>query len=278
MGKALESGADAVIFDLEDSVPLAAKAEARVLVAKSVDGRRASGSGPADIRADQCAATGMLAGRSRRRRSPGTRRDNHGESRVRRRGAETPRRSWTGWSRARRCHRDRSRSFCRSKARSGVYRCYDLVTASPRVVGSLLRHRAGRRPADRSRHALVDRRHGDCLRRSKVLLDTRAAGKTCIRSTASSAISATRQGLIQDSRLSARLGYVGRAVIHPKQIAPVRRAYAVPEQEIIYYTARGDRVRSGGEDRRGGGHSRGRQAGGLRDVPAGEAGAGAGEA
>ena len=42
-------------------------------------------------------------------------------------------------------------------------------------------------------------------------------------------------GLIQDSRLSARLGYVGRTVIHPKQIAPVRRAYAVPEQEIIYY-------------------------------------------
>ena len=29
MGKALESGADAVILDLEDSVPLAAKTEAR---------------------------------------------------------------------------------------------------------------------------------------------------------------------------------------------------------------------------------------------------------
>jgi citrate lyase subunit beta/citryl-CoA lyase len=43
------------------------------------------------------------------------------------------------------------------------------------------------------------------------------------------------QALIQDSRLSARLGYVGRTVIHPKQIAPVRRAYAVPEQEVIYY-------------------------------------------
>ena len=33
MSKALESGADAVILDLEDSVPVAAKAEARTLVA-----------------------------------------------------------------------------------------------------------------------------------------------------------------------------------------------------------------------------------------------------
>ena len=37
MTKALESGADAVILDLEDSVPLASKAEARALVAKTID-------------------------------------------------------------------------------------------------------------------------------------------------------------------------------------------------------------------------------------------------
>ena len=37
MSKALESGADAVILDLEDSVPLASKAEARALVAKAID-------------------------------------------------------------------------------------------------------------------------------------------------------------------------------------------------------------------------------------------------
>ena len=35
--KALESGADAVIFDLEDSVPVAAKSEARRLVAGAID-------------------------------------------------------------------------------------------------------------------------------------------------------------------------------------------------------------------------------------------------
>ena len=34
MAKALESGVDAVILDLEDSVPIAAKGQARDLVAK----------------------------------------------------------------------------------------------------------------------------------------------------------------------------------------------------------------------------------------------------
>jgi citrate lyase subunit beta/citryl-CoA lyase len=47
---------------------------------------------------------------------------------------------------------------------------------------------------------------------------------------------ADEESLIKDSRLSARLGYVGRTVIHPKQIDPVRRAYAVPEAEVAYYT------------------------------------------
>ena len=42
-------------------------------------------------------------------------------------------------------------------------------------------------------------------------------------------------GLAADSRLSARLGYVGRTAIHPKQIAPIRTAYAVPENEVAYY-------------------------------------------
>ncbi len=43
------------------------------------------------------------------------------------------------------------------------------------------------------------------------------------------------EGLIRDSALSSRIGYLGRTVIHPKQIAPVRQAYAVPEADIIYY-------------------------------------------
>ena len=71
--------------------------------------------------------------------------------------------------------------------------------------------------------------------RSKVLLDTRAAGKPYPLDGVFSNL-ADEEALIKDSRLSARLGYVGRTVIHPKQIEPVRRAYAVPEGEVAYYT------------------------------------------
>jgi len=63
MGKALESGADAVILDLEDSVPLASKAEARTLVAKVIDGVAAAGKadGPQIYVRVNGAQTGLLA-------------------------------------------------------------------------------------------------------------------------------------------------------------------------------------------------------------------------
>ena len=63
MAKALESGADAVILDLEDSVPIAAKAEARALVAKAIDGAAAlpAASRPMITVRTNGAATGLLA-------------------------------------------------------------------------------------------------------------------------------------------------------------------------------------------------------------------------
>ena len=63
MAKALESGADAVLLDLEDSVPLASKAEARSLVAKVIDGVAAAGAGrdgPAIFVRTNAAASGLL--------------------------------------------------------------------------------------------------------------------------------------------------------------------------------------------------------------------------
>ena len=71
--------------------------------------------------------------------------------------------------------------------------------------------------------------------KSKVLLDTRAAGKLYPLDGVFSDLN-DEASLVRDSQLSARLGYVGRTVIHPKQIAPVRRAYAVPAGQVAYYT------------------------------------------
>ena len=60
MSKALESGADAVILDLEDSVPLASKAEARALVAKAIDAATNAPSHPAIYVRVNAASTGLL--------------------------------------------------------------------------------------------------------------------------------------------------------------------------------------------------------------------------
>jgi len=63
MAKALESGAHAVILDLEDSVPIAAKAEARALVARAIDSASAlpAVSRPVVTVRTNGAATGLLA-------------------------------------------------------------------------------------------------------------------------------------------------------------------------------------------------------------------------
>jgi citrate lyase subunit beta/citryl-CoA lyase len=71
--------------------------------------------------------------------------------------------------------------------------------------------------------------------RSKILLDTRAAGANVYPLDGVFSDLNDETGLVADTRLSARLGYIGRTVIHPKQIAPVRQAYAVPEAEVAYY-------------------------------------------
>jgi citrate lyase subunit beta / citryl-CoA lyase len=233
MGKALESGADAVIFDLEDSVPLVAKAEARVLVAKTVDGAAGKGGCPAIFVRTNASATGMLADDLAAIVRPGL-------SAIIMAKAESTDEV-----------RDAAAALHKLEAGAkvapgsveiilsiesalGVYRCYDLVTASPRVASVTFGSaRDGDLQTDLACSWSIE---GTELlyARSKVLLDTRAAGRMYPLDGVFSDLE-DEQGLIQDSRLSARLGYVGRAVIHPKQIAPVRRAYAVPEEEVIYY-------------------------------------------
>ena len=62
MAKALESGADAVILDLEDSVAITAKPEARKLIAALIDSVVASGKpAPGIFVRTNSPATGMLA-------------------------------------------------------------------------------------------------------------------------------------------------------------------------------------------------------------------------
>jgi citrate lyase subunit beta/citryl-CoA lyase len=233
MAKALESSADAVILDLEDSVPIAAKSDARSLVAKAISGA-AAGSGISIIVRTNSAATGLLA---------------DDLSTVVRPGLDAvmlPKVERVEEVRALASALDRLETVAGMKSNTvaillqiesalGVYRCFDLVTASPRVAGTCLGSaRDGDLQTDLGCNWSLE---GTELlyARSKVLLDTRAAGKDVYPLDGVFADLSDEAGLIEDSRRSARLGYVGRTVIHPKQIDPVRRAYAVSAADVTYY-------------------------------------------
>jgi citrate lyase subunit beta/citryl-CoA lyase len=236
MTKALESSADAVLLDLEDSVPIAAKAEARSLVAKVIDGVAAAGTGrvgPAIFVRVNSAASGLLDDDLAAIVRPGL--DAifvpkvESVSEVQNTASTLER-----LESAQRIKTGTVEIVLMIESALGVYRCFDLIKASPRVASTCIGvAQDGDLQTDLGCSWSIE---GTELlyARSKVLLDTRAAGKAWPLDGVYSNLN-DEAGLIQDSRLSARLGYVGRTVIHPKQIAPVRQAYAVPAAEVAYY-------------------------------------------
>jgi citrate lyase subunit beta / citryl-CoA lyase len=234
MAKALESGADAVILDLEDSVAIAAKPEARTLVAAQIDSFAASGkSAPGIFVRTNSPATGMLADDLEAVVRPGL-------DAIFLPKAETV-------DEVQNCAAllDKLESAKGMKSGSveiclmiesalGIYNCYALIKASPRVTATCIGSaRDGDLQTDLGCAWSIE---GTELlyARSKVLCDTRAAGAYPLDGVYSDI--GDEDGLIKDSTLSARLGFLGRTPIHPKQIAPIRKAYAVPEAEVIYYT------------------------------------------
>jgi citrate lyase subunit beta/citryl-CoA lyase len=234
MGKALAAGADAVILDLEDSVPLATKAEARTLVAKTIDGAAANPSRPGIYVRVNAASTGLLADDLEAVVRPGldavllSKTENIED--VRQTAGSLDR-----LEKARGVKGGTVEIILQIENALGVYNCFNLIKASPRVAATCFGSaRDGDLQTDLGCSWSIE---GIELlyARSKVLLDTRAAGANIHPLDGVFADLNDEAGLLADSKLSARLGYIGRTVIHPKQIAPVKAAYAVPEADVAYY-------------------------------------------
>ena len=234
MGKALAGGADAVILDLEDSVPLATKAEARTLVAKTIDGAAANPSRPGIYVRVNAAGTGLLADDLEAVVRPGldavllSKTENIED--VRQTAGSLDR-----LEKARGVKAGAVEIILQIENALGVYNCFNLIKASPRVAATYFGSaRDGDLQTDLGCSWSIE---GTELlyARSKVLLDTRAAGANIYPLDGVFADLNDEAGLLADSKLSARLGYIGRTVIHPKQIAPVKAAYAVPEADVAYY-------------------------------------------
>ena len=234
MDKALAAGADAVILDLEDSVPLATKAEARTLVTRTIDGAAANPSRPGIYVRVNAASTGLLADDLEAVVRPGldavllSKTENIDD--VRQTAGSLDR-----LEKARGVKAGAVEIILQIENALGVYNCFNLIKASPRVVATCFGSaRDGDLQTDLGCSWSIE---GTELlyARSKVLLDTRAAGANIHPLDGVFADLNDEAGLLADSKLSARLGYIGRTVIHPKQIAPVKAAYAVPEADVAYY-------------------------------------------
>lgn len=231
MAKALESGADAVILDLEDSVPLAGKAEARTLVAGVIDSAAAHPRPLVTVRTND-ATTEFLDGDLEAVVRPGLAAVILPKAET----VEDVQRTAATIGRHEKAHGMEAGSVAlilMIESALGVHSCFDLIKASPRVAATCFGSaRDGDLQTDLGCAWSIE---GTELlyARSKVLLDTRAAGAMPLDGVFSDL--SDEDGLAADSRLSARLGYVGRTAIHPKQIAPIRAAYAVPDNEVAYY-------------------------------------------
>ena len=237
MTKALDSGADSVIFDLEDSVAIAAKPDARKLVAAQIDAVAAiNGSGKL--------ARGIFV----RTNSPATGMLEEDLASVVRPGLDViflPKGETVEEVKHCAALLDKFEAAQGIKSGSveiclmiesalGVYNCYNLIKASPRVTATCIGSaRDGDLQTDLGCAWSIE---GTELlyAKSKVLCDSRAAGAYPLDGVYADI--GDEAGLIKDSTLSARLGFLGRTPIHPKQIAPIRKAYAVPEAEVIWYT------------------------------------------
>lgn len=237
MAKALESGADAVILDLEDSVAIAAKPEARKLVAAQIDAVAA-------LRAAGKATAGVFV----RTNSPATGMLEEDLSAVVRPGLDAiflPKGETVDEVKACAALLDKFEVAKGMKAGTveiclmiesalGVHNCYDLIKASPRVTATCIGSaRDGDLQTDLGCAWSIE---GTELlyAKSKVLCDTRAAGAYPLDGVYSDINDDA--GLMRDSLQSARLGFLGRTPIHPKQIDVIRKAYAVPQTEVDWYT------------------------------------------
>jgi citrate lyase subunit beta/citryl-CoA lyase len=234
MTKAMESGADAVILDLEDSVPLADKAAARGLVAKTIDQAAGRDGGPAIWVRVNAAATAFLEDDLQAVVRPGL----DAVLLPKAETVEAVQRTAATIARHEAAHKMKARVveiILMIESALGVHSCFNLIKASPRVAATCIGSaRDGDLQTDLGCAWSIE---GTELlyARSKVLLDTRAGGNNLVPLDGVFSDLNDEAGLIADTTLSARLGYVGRTVIHPKQIAPVRVAYAVPENEVAYY-------------------------------------------
>jgi len=233
MAKALASKVDAVILDLEDSVPLASKGEARKMVRETIEQafQTKNEDQPYIMVRVNAADTGLLA-------------DDIAQICVNGLGMVfIPKAEYVKDIQQAAAQIDSIEKAngidpiaigLQIESALGVYHCYDLIKASPKVqLSSLGTAQDGDLQNSLGCGWSVDGPEM-LYARSKVLLDSRAAGNVTPLDGVYADLN-NEAGLLAESTLSAKLGYVGRTIIHPKQIDIVEKAYGITPALLAYY-------------------------------------------
>lgn len=236
MSKALASKVDAVILDLEDSVPLASKAQAREMVREVISASRLSTEDtdrPCIMVRTNAMDTGLLEDDIRGVAVPGidmlliAKAENVTD-------IQAISKQLDALEKERGIPEGSIEIGLQIETALGVYNCFNLIKASSRVSLSCIGTAQDGDLQNDLGCAWSIEGIELLYARSKVLLDSKAAGKVIPIDGVFANLN-DDDALFKDSSLSARLGYVGRTIIHPKQIEAVERAYGPTAAELVYY-------------------------------------------
>lgn len=107
----------------------------------------------------------------------------------------------------------------------GVERAFDLARAHPQVAS------LGLGEADLRSDLRVTDESGLTWARSRIVVAARAAGLPAPAMSVHPHVR-DREGLVASCRLGRSLGFLGRAAIHPAQLAPIRAAFRPSDAEV----------------------------------------------
>ena len=233
LAKAPASGADAALFDLEDSVAPSMKEKARPMVLQAIKETRAAKGGPPAITVRvNDVTTGLLEGDLEGIVCPEL-------DAIKLAMADSAAHIRTADAILTRLENERGLEensvgiIALIETAEGLHNCYDICTAAERVVGIGIGSAEG---GDLS-NALGCEWTADggalLYARSKALADARAAGVPFPTDGPYTRFK-DPEGCRADAIAARRLGYVGKAAIHPNQVAILNEVFSPDPERVAY--------------------------------------------
>ena len=243
LAKAPGSGADAALFDLEDSVAPDMKERARELVRRAIETVKSAGSPGSILVRVNAVGTGLLEKDLEAVAAAGLDAVMLPKSET---AADIQKTDaiLTRLERERKLEAGSIGIVAQAESAAGVYHCYAICAASPRMVGVNF---GSAEDADLCRDLGARwTPEGTALlyAKSKVLLEARAAGLPHPTDGVYMRLN-DDAGCRADAEAARQLGYVGKSAIHPRQVPIFNEVFSPKPEEVTYYNEMLEAFREG---------------------------------